>query len=129
MTILLVVWCFTPLTASGVWPLIDLVEASKGRKAPYVEGDIFLSVTRTGDLYLEDRRASLPEVVRACEKAAQPRKDWRGHDDRNEIFLRVDKAAPFGSVRAVLKAAQIANVERVTFLAKPRENSLHTIYF
>ena len=128
-TILVVVWSFTPLTASGVWPLLEIVETSGGRKAPYVEGDIFVSVTRSGDIYLENRKATIREFENACTFAVRRRLDWRGNPYRNEIFIRVDKAAPFGTVRRVITAAQTANVDRVTFLARPAENPLNTIYF
>jgi biopolymer transport protein ExbD len=127
-TILLVVWSFTPLTSTGVWPLLDLAETSGGRKAPYLEGDVFISVTRTGDIYLEERPATTRDVTRACEFAVLLRRDWRGETYRHEVFVRVDRAAPFSAVRAVVRAAQAANVTRLTFLAKPSENTLFSVY-
>jgi biopolymer transport protein ExbD len=127
-TVLVVIWAFTPLTASGVWPLLDIIELSEGRKAPNVEGDVFISITRTGDIYLEGRRASLFEITHACEMASRQRLDWRGESYQYEIFIRVDKAALYRSVRDVIRAVQIGKARQVTFLGRPANSELLIIY-
>jgi biopolymer transport protein ExbD len=117
IVVLLVFWCFTPINAPGVWPLLDSIETRGGTKAPAAEQDLFISVTAAGDVYVGERIASRRELFVALHAATQMRTDWRGNWYQVNVFVRVDKRAPFGAVRRVVQTAQAANRTRLTFLA------------
>jgi len=55
IVVLLFVWAVTPLVAPGVWPLINIAETSNARRAPDVEGDVFVSVTAQGQIFFQDQ--------------------------------------------------------------------------
>lgn len=127
IVIVLVVWCIVPLGAPGVWPLLDSIETRGGRKAPAMELDVFVSVTAAGDVYVGERVASPGELLRAMARAAEPRIDRRGDTYWINVFVRVDKRAPFGAVREVVRAAQEAKRTQLTFLADPAFDSTYRI--
>ena len=110
-TVLIMFAAITPIMANGVWPLIELPKSSVARKTPPMERDVFVTVTRTGELYVDDRKATLAELVRACRIARRP--------PRDTIYLRIDRNAPFGAVRVVIKAVQSEKIDRVTVLTAP----------
>jgi biopolymer transport protein ExbD len=121
-TILVIHVIITPIFSRGVWPLIDLVESGGGRKAPEQEGDVFVTITRTGDLFLNEQRATRADLQAAFQGAIRVRHDWRGDPYTHAIFIRVDRAAPFAAVRAVVRTAQDARVPRVTLLVRPKRD-------
>ena len=108
IVVFLILFIITPLKAPAVWPLINVVESSTGRKAPDREGDRFLSVTAAGQIFVDEKPVGVASLDAALVE-----------NDR-EVFVRVDKAATFGSVRVLLRAAQRAGRRRLTFLARPR---------
>jgi len=116
--VLLWVWMAAPLLAHGVWPLLDSPQTSTGRKAPEKERDLFVSVVAGGQLFLDEK----PVTSAALERSL------RAVTTSQEIFVRVDKAAPFGAVRAVVRAAQRANQRHLIFLARPRESELSAVW-
>ena len=127
-TMLLIMWSILPLGGSGVWPLLNIVGTSTGRTVPFTESDVFISVDGAGDFYLAEQKVALKDVAHALELANRPRENSRGEPHQNQIFIRVEKVAPFGAVRRVIVEAQNAHVYHVTFLAKPSENSRLAVY-
>jgi biopolymer transport protein ExbD len=118
-TLLVIFAAITPIFRSGVWPLINSIETNGGTKAPASEEDLFISVTASGELFLGERKTSPRELTQALAAVARPRVK-RGYTYEVTVFVRVDRDAPFGAVRAVVRAAQEAKRARLTFLATPR---------
>jgi biopolymer transport protein ExbD len=115
IVVLLVVWCFTPLRAPGVWPLLDEASSTTGEKSPGREDDVWLSITSDGNLYADERPVTMGQLTGILSQASQRGTDRRGDYER-DVFVRIDRAAAFRSVRQVLLAAQAAGRLRLTFL-------------
>jgi TonB family protein len=117
-SVLLWLWLVVPLGSADVWPLLELPISSTGRKAPAVERDLFVSIRQDGDLFLNQKLISAGELTRRLAAiSADPR------HAPPEIFVRVDRSAAFGSVRPLLRAAQLTRRANLVFLAKPRPGS------
>jgi TonB family protein len=101
--VLLYVWLVTPLRSPSVWPLLELPFAKTGRKEPGRERDVWVSVRANGEIFVDEQKVAVPVLP------ADP--------DRN-VFVRVDRAAPFGAVRTLVRAAQRSNRRTLTFMAR-----------
>jgi biopolymer transport protein ExbD len=106
IVVLLVVWTVTPLYSPSVWPLLELPFASTGRKAPDMERDVWASVRANGDLFIGEKKVDVPVLP---------------GDDASHVFVRADRAAPFGAVRTLVRAAQRAGRKQLTFMAVPAD--------
>jgi TonB family protein len=106
IVVLLLVWVVAPLYSPGVWPLLELPFASTGRKAPDVERDVWTSVRANGDIFVGEQKVDVPVLP---------------GDEARRVFVRVDRAAPFGAVRTLVRAAQRAGRRQLTFMAAPAD--------
>lgn len=106
LTVFLLFMTITPLLSSGVWPLLELPFAATGQKAPDKEHDVWVSVRANGELFVDEQKVMVPMLP---------------HDPERNVFVRVDRAAPFGAVRTVVRAAQRAGRRQLTFMAKPSD--------
>jgi biopolymer transport protein ExbD len=122
VVILMWTWLVDPLLAHGVWPLLDLAQASSGRKAPDREHDAWVSVVANGQLFFDER----PVTTRELEAHLHDLIFRRATDP--QVFVRVDRAAPFRAVRQVIIAAQRAGRRHVIFMARPPEPSMDRVY-
>jgi biopolymer transport protein TolR len=117
-SVLLWLWLVAPLRSPDVWPLLELPVSGVGRKAPATERDLFVSIRPNGDLFLNQEPITTEGLItRLRSAAANPR-----HADP-QIFVRVDRSATFGSIRPLLRAAQLTRRASLVFLAKPRSES------
>jgi biopolymer transport protein ExbD len=119
LIILLVFITITPLGVPGVFPLLDPVKTSRDGNVrwPY-DIDVIISIDVRGRLYVEETLATPQEVEGAIRRMAEPVVDWRGETHERTVFVRVDKQAPFGAVRNVVRAARNAGRTRLVFLAR-----------
>jgi len=109
LTIFILFMTITPLFAHGVWPLLELPFAATGQKAPDKERDVWVSVRANGEIFVDEQKVMVPMLP---------------NDPERNVFVRVDRAAPFGAVRAVVRAAQRAGRRQLTFMAKPSDTSM-----
>ncbi|MEL6289027.1 MAG: protein TolR [Pseudomonadota bacterium] len=108
MLVLLVIFMVTaPLLTSGV-PL-DLPEAKAPEVATTSQDPLTISVTRNGDIFLQDVKITLEEVgvkLRALNKG--------GADDG--ILVRGDTAVDYGLVIKVMTEINAAGFQKVSLL-------------
>ena len=104
LTVLLVFMVITPIGVPEMWPLLDLPRATTGQQAPDMEGDVWISVRANGDVFVHQKKVSVPDLA---------------IDASRHVFVRVDRAAPFGAVRALVRAAQRSGRRTLTFTAAP----------
>ena len=112
IVILLVAVVSLPLSSSPV----NIAEARIGRYAPIRAHDLVITVNADGAIYVRQRRVTVPQLAYAIVIASRPREEppyWR------DVFVQVDKRAPFRAVRDVLTAAQLANRRFLIFVATP----------
>lgn len=117
-SVLLWFWLVAPLGSPDVWPLLELPTSGTGRKAPATERDLFISVRQNGDLFLNQQPISKEDLTKHLHDISI---DARHASP--QLFVRVDRATPFGSVRPILRASQLTGQTHLVFLAKPRTGS------
>jgi biopolymer transport protein TolR len=104
MLVLLVIFMVTaPILQQGV--SVDLPRAEAGPLAGK-DDQLIVSVTRGGDLYLNEKRlapASLEAELRQI-AASQP---------EGQVFVRADQSVPYGEVVRVMAAIRAAGIRRV----------------
>ena len=101
LIVLIMFMVVTPIYAPGVWPLLEPPSARTGQKAPDTERDVWLSVRANGEVFVDEKKVSVPDLA---------------IDASRNVFVRVDRAAPFGAVRALVRAAQRSGRRRLTFM-------------
>jgi len=106
LTIFILFMTITPLYAPGVWPLLELPVAATGQKAPDKEYDVWVSIRANGEIFVDEKKVAGSELI-------LPKEAGRS------VFVRVDRAAPFGAVRTIVRAAQRVGRRQVTFMAAP----------
>jgi len=114
LTVLLVFMVITPIGVPEMWPLLDLPRATTGQQAPDMEGDVWISVRANGDVFVHQKKVSVPDLA---------------IDASRHVFVRVDRAAPFGAVRALVRAAQRSGRRKLTFMAVPANMDQITHFF
>lgn len=110
MLVLLVIFMVTaPILQQGV--AVDLPRAElgplEGREVPLV-----VSLTREGDLYLNEKKLTRAQLVSQLGGVAEERAD-------ESVYVRADESLPYGevvSVMAAIREAGIRNVGMVTQL-------------
>jgi biopolymer transport protein ExbD len=123
--VLLWIWMVAPLLAPGVWPLLELPQAWTGRKAPATERDVYVSVDARGQLFFNERpvtTSALASHLHALTLSAVRA------ESAQQVFVRVDKAAPFRAVRKVVIAAQRADQRHLVFLARAPESEMFILW-
>lgn len=107
ITVLLWFWLILPIFARGVWPLLELPIAKTGQRAPDVERDVWVSIRANGEIFVDEKKVDVVNLAGAAER----------------IHVRVDRAAPFGAVRTVVRAAQRAHRRTLTFKVRSADKS------
>ena len=108
MLVLLVIFMVTaPIIQQGVEVTLPKVkaEALRGKEEQFV-----VSITKPGDIYLNDAKLSSDQLTDKLKAISQERPD-------REVFIRADDQVPYGEVirtMAAIKAAGIENVGMVT---------------
>ncbi len=113
MLVLLVIFMVTaPIIQQGVQVSLPKVKAAA---LPGKELQFVVSITRGGEIYLNDRKLSAGELTEKLEAISHERPD-------REVFIRADEQVPYGEVirtMAAIKAAGIENVGMVTEMPAP----------
>ncbi|MBV8517011.1 MAG: biopolymer transporter ExbD [Acidobacteria bacterium] len=116
IVVFLFVFVVTPLWTRDVWPLLDQPTAWSAQRAVPREHDHFVSVRADGAFFFDERRVTAGDLVAALRAARAGRRTWGTFIEFDDVYVRADRAAPFGAVRNVIRAAQAAGCPRVTFL-------------
>ena len=104
MLVLLVIFMVTaPIIQQGVSVDLPTVEAG-----PLAEDSIpvVISVTRDGEVYLNDQVLSPDDLKRELDGVATDRPD-------DTVLVRADEQVPYGEVLAVMAAVRSAGIRRV----------------
>ncbi len=108
MLVLLVIFMVTaPIIQQGVEVALPKVTAAA---LPGKEQQFVVSITRGGDIYLNDRKLTPEELTDKLAAISRERPD-------REVFIRADEQVAYGEVirtMAAVKAAGIENVGMVT---------------
>ena len=105
MLVLLVIFMVTaPILQQGV--SVDLPRAEAGSLSGREE-QLIVSVTRGGDVYLNERK--LPSAT----LEAELRKLAAARPDGGQVFVRADQSVPYGEVVRVMAAIRAAGIRRV----------------
>jgi biopolymer transport protein TolR len=108
MLVLLIIFMVTaPIIQQGVEVNLPKVKAAA---LPGEEQQFVVSLTRGGELYLNDTRMTPDDLTEKLKAIAVERPD-------RQIFIRADQEVPYGDVirtMAAVKAAGIENVGMVT---------------
>ena len=107
LTIFLYFMCILPIGRTDVWPLLELPRTATGRKAPDKGYDTWISVRANGEVVANEHRLTRADLMAALSKPY------------GDVFVRVDRSAPFGAVRNVVRAAREVNRRQLTFMAAP----------
>ena len=115
MLVLLVIFMVTaPIIQQGVAVSLPKVKA---QALPGKEEQLVVSITKPGEIYLNDAKLSAAELTDKLKAISQERPD-------RQVFIRADDQVPYGDVirtMAAIKAAGIENVGMVTEM--PSEGS------
>lgn len=113
MLVLLIIFMVTaPIIQQGVQVTLPKVKAAA---LPGKELQFVVSITRAGEIYLNDRKLSADELTQKLGAISRERPD-------REVFIRADEQVPYGEVirtMAAIKAAGIQNVGMVTEMPVP----------
>jgi biopolymer transport protein TolR len=109
MMLLMVIFMITaPMMTGGV----DVALPSAETKALEPKSGLTVSVTRTGDIYVDETKMTYEEF-RGAFKALASRKGEGG------VYLRADEGVPYGLVVKVLAAMRASGVPDVGLVAEP----------
>lgn len=112
MLVLLVIFMVTaPMMQEGID--VSLPQA-KGKSLPSKENRITVSITRTNEIFLNDRKVELARLEDTLKKIYQNRLD-------REIFLRADQSVPYGFVVKTMGAIKSAGIEQLGMITVPLE--------
>jgi biopolymer transport protein TolR len=111
MMLLMVIFMITaPMLQGGVDVALPTAEA----RPLEPKSGLVVSVTRRGEIYVDDTRLSYPEF-RASFKALAARRGRQG------IYLRADQGVPYGTVVRVLAVMRGAGIGDVGLVAEPED--------
>ena len=112
MLVLLVIFILTaPLLTSAIRLDLPQSQASQAGEAPE---SIALSLTTTGDIFINDKPVSMAELPNALQQVAIQK-------PQVEVQLRADQAVPYGQVLNLMGLAQQAGLTRIGFVTAPGE--------
>ena len=110
MLVLLVIFILTaPLLTSAIRLDLPQSQASQAGEAPE---SITLSLTTTGDIFINDKPVSMAELPNALQQVAIQK-------PQVEVQLRADQAVPCGQVLNLMGLAQQAGMTRIGFVTAP----------
>ena len=114
MLVLVVIFIITaPLLASSIKLDLPKSEAAQPSDTPKF---VTVVVDKSAQVFLNDQKVELPALADALKKAAAANPD-------TEVQLRADEAVPYGKVVAVMGVAQKAGLNRIGFIADPKEQA------
>jgi biopolymer transport protein TolR len=112
MLVLVVIFIITaPLLASSIRLELPRSDAARPADTPRF---VSLAVNRAGQAFLDDRPVTLGELAEQLGRTARENPD-------TEVQLRADAAVPYGTVVVVMGVAQKAGLNRIGFIAEPRQ--------
>jgi biopolymer transport protein TolR len=112
MLVLVVIFIITaPLLASSIRLDLPRSDAARPTEAPRF---VTLVVNRSGQTFLDEQAVSLSELAERLARTA-------GQNPDTEVQLRADAAVPYGTVVLVMGVAQKAGLNRIGFIAEPRQ--------
>ena len=110
MLVLLVIFILTaPLLTSAIRLDLPQSQASQAGEAPE---SITLSLTTTGEIFINDKPVSMAELPNALQQVAIQK-------PQVEVQLRADQAVPYGQVLNLMGLAQQAGLTRIGFVTAP----------
>jgi biopolymer transport protein TolR len=111
MLVLVVIFIITaPLLASSIRLDLPSTTAAKPVDEPQF---VSLSVTQSGEVFLQDQPVSLDHLATLLKRAAT-------QNPTTEVQLRADEAVPYGRIVEVMGVAQTAGLNRIGFVAEPK---------
>jgi biopolymer transport protein TolR len=109
MLVLLIIFMVTvPLLEMGIE--VDLPEEEG--KAVVQEREFVISIRQNKWIYLNDRRVTLNDLKKQMEEVMTINKN-------QDVFLRADKAVPYGTVMEVVALAKKVGIERFGLVTEP----------
>ena len=110
MLVLVVIFILTaPLLTSSLRLDLPRTDAAKPQETT---GAVLVALDKAGQLYLNDKPTTLPDMRRSLSEMA-------AKNPQAEVQLRADAAVPYGRVVEVMGAVQNAGLNRIGFVAKP----------
>ena len=110
MLVLLVIFMVTaPILQQGVQ--VNLPEAKAGAIAGKEE-PLVVSITKKGQVYLNDNRIKLAELKLKLQAIRQVQKG-------KEVFLRADKSVPYGVVMKAIATIKEAGIVKLGMVTQP----------
>ncbi|HZR79624.1 MAG TPA: protein TolR [Candidatus Binatia bacterium] len=104
MLVLLVIFMVTaPILQQGV--SVDLPRAQAGSLAGKEE-QLVVSITKSGDLYLNEKQMNAASLEAQLRQIAGERPD-------GQVFVRADQSVPYGDVVRVMAAIKAAGIRKV----------------
>ena len=111
MLVLVVIFIITaPLLASSIRLELPGTEAAKPTDAPRF---VTVAIDASGNLFLNDKPVSATELGQRLADSGRTQPD-------TEVQLRADQSVPYGRIVEVMGAAQKAGLNRIGFVAEPR---------
>ncbi len=110
MLVLLVIFMVTaPIIQQGV-----SVELPKTRAGPLASAEepLVVGIAKDGSVYLNDNPIALPDLRGKLVAVNQARPD-------RQVFLRADRAVPYGDVVRVIAAVKEAGISRLGMVTEP----------
>ena len=111
MLVLVVIFIITaPLLASSIRLDLPGTEAARPTDAPRF---VTVALDAQGGLFLNDKPVSAVQLAESLAESGRQSPD-------TEVQLRADQAVPYGRIVEVMGAAQKAGLNRIGFIAEPR---------
>ena len=112
MLVLLVIFMVTaPMMQEGID--VNLPQA-QGKSLPSKEKRITISITKSSEIFLNERKVEFSLLEDTLKKIYQNRSD-------REIFLRADQTVPYGFVVKTMGAIKSAGIEQLGMITVPLE--------
>ena len=112
MLVLLVIFMVTaPMMQEGID--VNLPQA-QGKSLPSKEKRITISITKSNEIFLNERKVEFSLLEATLKKIYQNRSD-------REIFLRADQTVPYGFVVKTMGAIKSAGIEQLGMITVPLE--------
>ncbi len=110
MLVLLIIFMVTaPLLTQGLE--VDLPQTNTVESLPQEDDHLVLTVRKDGSIFLDEYTIALPELKTKLPKIVKGRL----------LYLRADKAVPYGTVVQVMSAVKAAGIEKLGVVAEPED--------
>ncbi len=117
MLVLLIIFMITaPLLQQGID--VDLPQVNSNTKQAAEPNDTVLTITKSGQIFINEDRSTSFNNVNIADKLAQIYKDR----DKKEIYLRADQSVPYGHVAKLMGVCKNLGIERVGMVTEPESN-------